>query len=164
LNRLAELLDLFIQQLGREEGDGSWTRCVILMITDGKTLDIGRTDYTGILRHKDPVLCPLASLALYLFWRFDIAHEPPPNFSSRKSWYHTRLIPGKQEENSLSYETQALWTRRAFAEASIHSSKVTHTMRGASARIADAQGIPEDQGRYPRGGFTLLLLYLCETR
>ncbi|KAJ5904866.1 short-chain dehydrogenase [Penicillium subrubescens] len=162
-NRLAELPDLFLQQLGGEEGEGSWTPCVILMITDGKTLEAGRTDYTGILRHRDPVLCPLASLALYLFWRFDMAGEPPPDFNSRRSWYRRRLIPGKQQEqNSLSYETQALWIRRAFAEAGIHSSKVTHTMRGASARIADAQGIPEDQirraGHWERGSMSTAYL------
>lgn len=136
---------------------------MILMITDGKPLEAGRTDYTGVLRHRDPVLCPLASLALYLLWRFDVAGEPPPDFHSRKSWYHRRLIPGKQQEqNSLSYETQALWVRRAFAEAGIHSSKVTHTMRGASARIADAQGIPEDQirraGHWERGSMSTAYL------
>jgi hypothetical protein len=162
-NRLAELPDLFMQQLGGEEGEGSWTPCVILMITDGKTLEAGRTDYTGILRHRDPVLCPLASLALYLFWRFDVAGEEPPDFNCRRSWYRRRLIPGKQQEqNSLSYETQALWIRRAFAEAGIHSSKVTHTMRGASARIADAQGIPEDQirraGHWERGSMSTAYL------
>jgi centromere DNA-binding complex CBF3 subunit-like protein len=144
-NRLAELPDLFMHQLGGEEGEGSLTSCVVVMFRDGKTLDVGRTDYTGLLRHKDPVLCPLASLALYLFWRFEVAREQPPNFNSRESWYNTKLIPGKQEQGSLSYETQALWTARAFADAGIHSSKITHTMRGASARIADAQGIPEDQ-------------------
>ncbi|KAN0084761.1 hypothetical protein V8E54_001228 [Elaphomyces granulatus] len=37
-----------------------------------RTLETGNTDYTGILRHKDPVVCPLASLAFYLLWRFDI--------------------------------------------------------------------------------------------
>jgi len=49
----------------------------------------------------------------------------------------------------LSYETQALWIRRAFAKAKIHSSKVTPTMRGTAARIADAQGVSEEQVRRP---------------
>jgi hypothetical protein len=139
---------------------------MILTITDGKTVDAGHTDYTdytGILRHKDPVLCPLASLALYLFWRFDIDNEAIPDFRHRSTWYRTRLIPGKQEEdNSLSYETQAVWVRRAFALANIHSSKVTHTMRGAAARIADAQGVPEDQlrraGHWERGSMSTAYL------
>ena len=85
-------------------------------------------------------------LAFYLLWRFHIAHEPLPDFNSRKTWYRTRLIPGRQEEhNSLSYETQAMWIQCALAEARIHSSKATHTMHGAVARIADAKGVPEDQ-------------------
>ena len=134
-----------MQQLGGEEGEGLWMPCVILMITDGKMLEAGRIDYISILHHKDPVLCPIASLALYLFWHFDIVHELLLDFISWKSWYRTRLIPREQEQNALSYETQALWTQRAFAKAGIHLSKVIHTTRGASAWIADAQGIPEDQ-------------------
>lgn len=38
-----------------------------------------------------------------------------------------------------------MWILRAFAEAKIHSPKVTHTMLGAAARIADTEGVPEDQ-------------------
>ena len=52
---------------------------------------------TGILRHKDPVLCPLASLAFYLRWRFDIDHEPTPDFHLKSSWHRSRLIPGRSE-------------------------------------------------------------------
>jgi hypothetical protein len=144
-NRLLELPNLFVHQLGGEEGEGSWTPSVVMMITEGKTLKIGHTDYTGLLRHKDPVLCPIASLALYLFWRFHIGGEQPPNFNNRESWYHSKLFPGKQEGGSLSYETQAKWISQAFADAGIHSSKVSHTMRGASARLADALDTPENQ-------------------
>jgi hypothetical protein len=163
-NRLAEFADISMYQLGGEEGQGSWTPCMILTITDGKTIEAGKADYTGILRHKDPILCPLASLALYLLWRFDIDHEPIPDFSHRSTWYRSRLIPGMQEEtNSLSYETQALWVRHAFAMANIHSSKVTHTMRGAAARMADSQGVTEDQlrraGHWERGS-SMLTAYL----
>jgi hypothetical protein len=163
-NRSAEFADISMYQLGGEEGQGSWTPCMILTITDGKTIEAGKADYTGILRHKDPILCPLASLALYLLWRFDIDHEPIPDFRHRSTWYRTRLIPGMQEEtNSLSYETQALWVRHAFAMANIHSSKVTHTMRGAAARMADSQGVPEDQlrraGHWERGS-SMLTAYL----
>jgi Centromere DNA-binding protein complex CBF3 subunit, domain 2/Transcriptional activator of glycolytic enzymes len=162
-SRDAELSKLSVHLLGGEEFVGSWTPCLILKITDGKTLESGHKDYTGILRHKDPVACPLTSLAFYLFWRFDIDGESLPDFNSRQSWYRRRLIAGKQEGwNSLSYETQALWIRRAFAEAGIHSSKVTHTMRGSSARIAEAQGISEDQirraGHWERGSMSTAYL------
>ena len=50
----------------------------------------------------------------------------------------------------MSYQTQALWVRVPLPS-QIHSSKVTHTMCGAVARIADAQGVPEDQLR--RAGY-----------
>jgi centromere DNA-binding complex CBF3 subunit-like protein len=51
---------------------------MILTITNGKILEAGNTDYTGILPHKDPVLCPLASLAFCLLQQFGIDHEPTP--------------------------------------------------------------------------------------
>ena len=63
----------------------------------------------------------------------------------------------------MSYETQAAWIQRAFSEAKISSSKVTHTMRGAAARIADAEGVSEDQirraGHWERGS-SMLTSYL----
>jgi hypothetical protein len=59
-NRLTEFADISMYWLGGEEGE--------ITITDGKTLETGNTDHTGILRHKDPVVCPLASLAFYLLW------------------------------------------------------------------------------------------------
>ena len=55
-NRLAEFADISMYWLGGEEGE---IMDPILTITDGKTLETGNTDYTGILRHKDPVVCPL---------------------------------------------------------------------------------------------------------
>jgi hypothetical protein len=93
-NRLAEFADIsmYMYWLGGEEGE-----IMILTITDGKTLETGNTDYTGILRHKDPVVCPLASLAFYLLWRFDIDNEATPDFNHRSSWYRTRLIPGRKK-------------------------------------------------------------------
>ena len=63
-------------------------------ITDGKTLEAGDTDYTGILRHKDPVLCPIASLAFYLSWKFDIEHEPIPDFNDKKHLVPEPTNPG----------------------------------------------------------------------
>ena len=142
---LSELPDLFIQQLGGEEGEGSWTPCVIMAITESKTLEIRHTDYTGILYHKDPIFCPVASLAMYFFWRFEMTNELSPNFNSRQSWYNTKLILGQRQTTSIAYPTQAQWVQRAFCDAGIYSSKVTHMMRGASTRMADAEGISEDQ-------------------
>ena len=52
----------------------------------------------GLHGHSVAVLCPIGSLAFYLLWRFDIAHEPLPDFNSRQTWYRTQLIPGRQED------------------------------------------------------------------
>ena len=104
-----------------------------MAITEGKTLEIERTDYMGILHHKDPILCPITSLAMYFFWHFEMTNELPLNFNSKQSWYNTKLILGQHQTTSITYPTQAQWVQRAFCDAGIHSSKVTHTMHGASA-------------------------------
>jgi hypothetical protein len=51
---------------------------------------------------------------------------------------------------TLSDSTAASWTRRLYAEAGIKSSKVTHAGRVSGARLAELNGVPEDQIR--RGG------------
>ena len=132
--------------MGNEAGDGDVeTPCLVVGFTEGKTVAVGAIDYAGVLRHKDPLLCPIMSLAMYLFVRYELNHEAPPDFNNRQSWYQTKLLLGKQSMMPLTYATQAGWVRRVFNEAGISSRKVTHTMRGASARHADAQGVPEEQ-------------------
>lgn len=144
--RKIELPDLALHRLGHEAADNDVeVPCLVVGLVEGKTLPVGAVDYTAILRHKDPLLCPVSSLAKYLFVRYELNHEKPPDLTDRKSWYTTKLLLGKDPTAPLSYETQAQWIRKAFNEAGISSKKVTHTMRGASARYADAYGVPEDQ-------------------
>ena len=50
-------------------------------------------EYAGALRNKDPVICPLGTLAFYLFWRWEFSREPFPNFSHRTAWYDRKLFP-----------------------------------------------------------------------
>jgi hypothetical protein len=51
---------------------------------------------------------------------------------------------------ALSDSTAASWTRRLYQEAGIKTSKVTHIGRESGARLAEANGVLEDQIR--RGG------------
>ena len=81
--------------------------------------------------------------------RFEISQERLPELRNWASWYTNKLLRGKDFAKELTYLTQVEWVRRAFGEAGINSSKVTHTMRGASARHVDAHGVLEEQVNIP---------------
>ncbi|KAN0066630.1 Transcriptional activator of glycolytic enzymes domain containing protein [Elaphomyces granulatus] len=79
--RHADLADLFTLPDLKE----GITPCQPLILTmgHGKMNQYGKMEYAGALRNKDPVICPLGALAIYLFWRWEFSGEPFPNFSHR---------------------------------------------------------------------------------
>ena len=89
--RHADLADLFTLPDLKE----GITPCQPLILTmgHGKMNQYGKMEYAGALRNKDPVICPLGALAIYLFWRWEFSGEPFPNFSHRAAWYDRKLFP-----------------------------------------------------------------------
>jgi Centromere DNA-binding protein complex CBF3 subunit, domain 2 len=102
-------------------------------------------DYNAAMRHKDVHLCTMGALAQYLFWRWHIVGEDPPDFSSHKSWYELKILVGANRFKPLSYETQADCCAAALAEAGIIADLVTHVCRGSSAKRAELLGVPESE-------------------
>ncbi|OXV07073.1 hypothetical protein Egran_05155 [Elaphomyces granulatus] len=87
--RHADLADLFTLPDLKE----GITPCQPLILTmgHGKMNQYGRMEYAVALRNKDPVICPLGALAIYLFWRWEFSGEPFPNFSHRAAWYDRKV-------------------------------------------------------------------------
>jgi hypothetical protein len=71
----------------------------------------------------------MGALAQYLFWRFELAGEPPLDFRTRKSWYKTKLLLGRVVGEELSYDAQRDTTWRILTAAEAAGSKVTHMVR-----------------------------------
>lgn len=96
------------------EGD---TACltVVMHITTGKTIALKdggssrKTHYSGFLRHRDVLLCPVAALTQWLVFRWEIAREDVPVFADCSSRYETKLLPGslKDPKKTISAFTQA---------------------------------------------------------
>ncbi|KAA8915773.1 hypothetical protein TRICI_002073 [Trichomonascus ciferrii] len=63
-----------------------------MLTQHGKTDEMGRKDFSATLRHKDPRLCLVNALAMFLFYRFQMTREGLPDMSSRMSWYGVKLI------------------------------------------------------------------------
>jgi Centromere DNA-binding protein complex CBF3 subunit, domain 2 len=56
------------------------------------------------MRHLDVLVCPVGSLALYLYYRFKISNEMlnPPDFTNNKAWYNIKLYTdGKPDKTTL---------------------------------------------------------------
>jgi hypothetical protein len=145
--RSAEISDLFTFEF---QGEGP-TRCMPLIFTtrESKQNQHGRLETIGALRHKEPLLCVLSSLAFYLLYRWDLTDEPFPDFATRPTWYGIRLIKrtGGDHLQQLSYTSQRDWIAKAFEQVGIHSSKTTHIGRPSGAKLAELIGVSEEQIR-----------------
>lgn len=51
------------------------------LVNNGKTNQHGKIDCQGMLRHMFPWLCGVFGTAIYLFGRFHVNKEQPPNFA-----------------------------------------------------------------------------------
>jgi hypothetical protein len=78
----AELPDFFTMQLP----NGGPTPCfpMIVIMDNGKMNTLGKIRYGAVMRHRNPLLCTMGHTACYLFYRWNIAGEPPPYFRRRQ--------------------------------------------------------------------------------
>lgn len=64
-----------------------------------------------------------------MFYRYHIANELWPSFSSRESYYLHYLLPGKSPTTQLKYETQYKTLSESFKTLKIQSSIKVHIGR-----------------------------------
>ena len=148
--RYAEYADLCSKRL---ENEGPTCLAIILRISQGKTVNrqdaanSRKTMYTGVLRNKEVLLCPVGALAFWLSYRWDVFGEEFPDFSDRASWFATKVVPGKLSapKTEITYRTQNTWVKNLFSETGITSSKVLHTPRKTVARMMDLFEVPAEQ-------------------
>ncbi|KAE8227189.1 hypothetical protein CF319_g329 [Tilletia indica] len=140
--RNAKLRHFYTSELPQSEPQ----KCIAVVqsIFEGKTNKDGRPERGVVARAKDVVQCPVSALAFYLFERYHVRGESPPDFSSRSEWYDDRLlidpsIPATKT-TGLTAEKQCALLRQAFADVGIISSNFTHAMRHGGARFAAAAG------------------------
>ena len=114
---------------------------------NGKTNQHGRLEHMTVTRHRNPLLCTMAHLAFYLFYRWNITGEPPPCFRQRRLWYALHLLKGKDAPKQMAYDTQLDWINQMFTGANVRSLKKTHAGRLQPAKHAELRGVSEGQIR-----------------
>ena len=117
------------------------------------------------MRHKEVERCPVGATAMYLFYRFQVENETPPNTLCNEEWYDTYLLQVDQRTTSLratlakknlanvkaarAAERAAAGMRVTEADAGNHSSKFyfissTNTTIILEAAITIAGGLTGD--------------------
>ncbi|KAF2178737.1 hypothetical protein K469DRAFT_802592, partial [Zopfia rhizophila CBS 207.26] len=141
----AELPDFFTVPLP----DKGPTPCypMIMIMDNGKMNPLGRLEYGAVMRHQNPLLCTMGHVAFYIFYRWNVAGEPPPCFRRRELWYNLHLIKGEHAAMNMAYDTQLDWINRMFTEANVTSLKKTHAGRSQGAKHAELKGVNEGQIR-----------------
>lgn len=89
----------------------------------------------------------MGSLAVYFFWRWQVSGEPFPSFRTTEDWYKIKVLKPDNLHlmESLSSQTLSTWTARLHKASGIHSSKITHAGRVSGARLAEENGVSEEQ-------------------
>jgi hypothetical protein len=139
--RDAEFPDLFTVEM---ESEGP-TSCIALGLVKGrgKINQFGKPLFSGYYRHADVRICAVSAVALFLFYRFHIAGENVPNFSSSQHWYTTVLFCASKTETKkgLAYSSHADTIRKAHEKLGIVSRKLTHGGRHYGKQKLDRDGV-----------------------
>jgi hypothetical protein len=102
---------------------------MIMIMNNGKTDQFGRLQYMGVMRHQDPLLCTMSQAAFYLFYRWQMVGESPPQFRSRPQWYNFHFFKGSDREKPISYEIQLKWANEVYNAINLSTDKKTYAGR-----------------------------------
>lgn len=110
----------------------------------GKTLENGKSSFSGSIRHLIPAMCPHGSLGQHLVMRFTVGSEPFPSPQDFGVWVTTPMWPGYDPTQNVSYSQQAEAIKHYLEkELGIYVRKVTHIFRVLAARNLDEVGIDD---------------------
>lgn len=85
------------------------------------------------LENVDPLLCPMLSLALYLYWRYQVVGEDTPHFGDRRLWFSERVFTstkgrrGRYSETAQFDAVKAMHKEHAVLGPVVHAARVSGT-------------------------------------
>lgn len=89
------------------------------------------------------MLCPLFSLALLFFWRFDVLKEELPDFSDRNKWYRARIFTkssGEEYTSEMQYQAvKRLHKQHGVGGHVVHAARVSAAQEDARNRSVGAE-------------------------
>lgn len=110
----------------------------LLLTRTGKTMKYGRARSIMCLEDLEVLLCPLFSLALLMFWRFDIIKEAVPDFTNRSKWYRARVFTsgdGEEYTSKMQYSAvKKLHKEHGVGGHVVHAARVSAAQEDARNR------------------------------
>lgn len=98
----------------------------------------GRARSVMCLEDLEVVMCPLFSLALLFFLRFDVLKEAVPVFSDRNKWYRARVFTtstGKEYQSKVQYRAvKKLHVDHGVGGHVVHAARVSASQEDARNR------------------------------
>ena len=93
--RAAQLADLSLLQWPKHHGP---TPCfaVVMKMSNGKTNKLGKIEYMGAMRHKDPMLCTMGAAAHNLLGGWHRLEKTLLSFRQRRDWYRVKVLRGEK--------------------------------------------------------------------
>ena len=92
------------------------------------------------LEDLEVIMCPIFSIALLLFWRFDVLKEAVPDFSDRSKWYRARVftsVTGEEYDSKLQYSAvKRLHKEHGVGGHVVHAARVSAAEEDARNRSA----------------------------
>eukprot|EP00752_Nemacystus_decipiens_P009082 g8109.t1 len=116
------------------------SKALLVSWRTGKTMKYGRSRSIMCLEDLEVTLCPLFSLALLFFWRFDVLKEAVPDFSDRNKWYRARIFTSGGTGEEYTREMQYARVKRLHKEHGVgghvvHAARVSAAQEDARNRV-----------------------------
>jgi hypothetical protein len=97
--------------------------------------------YLACVRHRDPLLCSVGAVALYLYCRYTVHRETKPDFQKRSSWMKVVLLQSttavtvEERSREIPRSTEATQLKKIFDLCDVTSSKLTHAFRKVGVNL-----------------------------
>ncbi|KAF9941482.1 hypothetical protein BGZ65_003057 [Modicella reniformis] len=120
--RRATLPDLFSHEVERHDGQGQFTLSVVLLMLQWKANKDDKLENGVVVRNKDPLLCSVGALALYLLDYWSNNNTKKPNLVN-PSWADYHLLVENDPLANLSDSRQYSVHRSVMDESGIKDQK-----------------------------------------
>ena len=121
---------------------------LIMLMEHGKTNREADKQFAASFRHRDPLMCPIGALGIYLAYLWE--KSPPPDITHRKKWFDIKVFQDQKAKNQtteLTYSTHYNPIKKCFDSLNIQSSAKTHIGRKSGAMAAKAGDVAGDSLR-----------------
>ena len=108
----------------------------------GKTNSNGRITYSGVLQHKNPLLCSIFARGVFFLFRWKVDGAKFPDVLDADDLFKRCTLRSAADEfSNVSYKASAEVMKRLYKEVGVYATKIMHQGRGELQRALDDLGV-----------------------